>query len=400
MANTDKNILITPNKGQADDPVVEFSGADASTGPQIIRIKAYPTSNGTLSFEGSAGQLFSITNDLSGTIFSVNDVSGIPSIEVNADGTVKVAEYSGNVLVGTAIDNGTDKFQVNGGVAATSFTGNGASLTNLNASNISTGTVSTARLGSGTASTSTWLRGDGSWQVGPLGYTGSQGIQGVTGFSGSRGFTGSAGSNGATGFTGSVGLTGFTGSASTVQGPTGFTGSRGFTGSASTVQGPIGFTGSRGFTGSASTVQGPTGFTGSVGFTGSQGIQGVTGFTGSRGFTGSVGFTGSQGIQGVTGFTGSQGIQGVTGFTGSRGFTGSASTVQGPTGFTGSRGFTGSAGPGITGGGSDLVFVENNQTVTTNYTITSGKNALSTGPITINDGVTVTIPDGSRWVIL
>ena len=43
---------------------------------------------GALSFEGSAGQLFSITNDLtSGSIFSVNDVSGIPSIDVDADGT-------------------------------------------------------------------------------------------------------------------------------------------------------------------------------------------------------------------------------------------------------------------------------------------------------------------------
>jgi len=49
---------------------------------------------GALSFEGSAGQLFSITNNLtSGSIFSVNDVSGIPSIDVDADGTVQLAPY-------------------------------------------------------------------------------------------------------------------------------------------------------------------------------------------------------------------------------------------------------------------------------------------------------------------
>lgn len=60
----------------------------------------------------------------------------------------------------------------------------------------------------------------------------------------------------------------------------------------------------------------------------------------------------------------------------------------------------GQLGGGATGGGSDEVFVENDQTVTTDYTITSGKSASSAGPITIDDGVTVTIPDGSRWVVL
>lgn len=58
------------------------------------------------------------------------------------------------------------------------------------------------------------------------------------------------------------------------------------------------------------------------------------------------------------------------------------------------------AGGGATGGGSDKVFFENDQTVTTNYTITAGKNAMSAGPITINSGVTVTVPSGSNWVIV
>jgi hypothetical protein len=60
----------------------------------------------------------------------------------------------------------------------------------------------------------------------------------------------------------------------------------------------------------------------------------------------------------------------------------------------------GSVGGGATGGGSDEIFIENGQTVTTNYTISSGKNALSTGPITVNSGITVTVPSGSNWVIL
>ena len=60
----------------------------------------------------------------------------------------------------------------------------------------------------------------------------------------------------------------------------------------------------------------------------------------------------------------------------------------------------GSVGGGATGGGADEVFIENAQTVTTNYTITTNKNAMSTGPITVNSGITVTVPSGSNWVIL
>lgn len=118
MANTDKNIVITPNIGQTGDPQIVFSGASSTLGPQNITLRVYPTDGGTLSFEGSAGQLFSLTNSLSGTIYSVNDVSGIPSIEVLDTGLVKLAQYGGNVLIGTGTDNGIDKVQVNGSISA------------------------------------------------------------------------------------------------------------------------------------------------------------------------------------------------------------------------------------------------------------------------------------------
>ena len=55
---------------------------------------------------------------------------------------------------------------------------------------------------------------------------------------------------------------------------------------------------------------------------------------------------------------------------------------------------------GALGGGADQVFYENDQTVTNNYTITSNKNAMTAGPVTINSGVTVTVPSGSTWVIV
>lgn len=60
----------------------------------------------------------------------------------------------------------------------------------------------------------------------------------------------------------------------------------------------------------------------------------------------------------------------------------------------------GTLGGGATGGGADNVFYENDQTVTTNYTIPATKNAMSTGPITINSGVTVTVSSGARYVVI
>ena len=60
----------------------------------------------------------------------------------------------------------------------------------------------------------------------------------------------------------------------------------------------------------------------------------------------------------------------------------------------------GDAAAGATGGGSDKIFWENGQTVTTNYTITNNYNAMSAGPITINNGISVTIGTGENWTIV
>ena len=56
-------------------------------------------------------------------------------------------------------------------------------------------------------------------------------------------------------------------------------------------------------------------------------------------------------------------------------------------------------GAGATGGGNEEVFFESDTNVTTNYTITSGKNAHTVSPV-IDSGVTVTVPSGSLLVIL
>jgi hypothetical protein len=60
----------------------------------------------------------------------------------------------------------------------------------------------------------------------------------------------------------------------------------------------------------------------------------------------------------------------------------------------------GAVGGGASGAANNYFIYENDQTVTGDYTMTSGKNGMTAGPIAIDDGVTVTIPDGSYWTVV
>tara|TARA_B000000565_G_scaffold199638_1_gene153359 strand:+ start:62 stop:703 length:642 start_codon:yes stop_codon:yes gene_type:complete len=67
-------------------------------------------------------------------------------------------------------------------------------------------------------------------------------------------------------------------------------------------------------------------------------------------------------------------------------------------GYTTSWGAIG-GGAGATGGGTDEVFLETGQTVTTSYQLSAGKNAVTVSP-TINSGAVITVPNGATLVIL
>jgi hypothetical protein len=86
-----------------------------------------------LTFTGDIGTILSLRDAVSGTVLTINDANANSSIELDSDGTIRLAETTGNVLIGTATDNTTDKLQVNGSVIATSFSGNGSALTNIDA---------------------------------------------------------------------------------------------------------------------------------------------------------------------------------------------------------------------------------------------------------------------------
>lgn len=102
-----------------------------------------------------------------------------------------------------------------------------------------------------------------------------------------------------------------------------------------------------------------------------------------------------------TGATGSARLP--AGTTGQRDGTPAAGYFRFNTSLTRFEGYNGASWGsvgGATGGGSDDAFYENTNTITANYTISTGKNAMTAGPITINAGVTVTVPSGSTWSVI
>lgn len=115
--SANKNILITPNTGSVSNrPNITFTGANNTP------LNLFTQDSGTVVFEGTVGQLFSVADGLSGTIFSVNDINGIPSIEVIDTGEVRLARLSGNVGIGGS--GAATKLQVFGNISART-TGNG-----------------------------------------------------------------------------------------------------------------------------------------------------------------------------------------------------------------------------------------------------------------------------------
>lgn len=52
------------------------------------------------------------------------------------------------------------------------------------------------------------------------------------------------------------------------------------------------------------------------------------------------------------------------------------------------------------GGGGSSTILENLQTISSNYTVTNGYNGLSVGPVTVNQGIEVTVGTGEKWVVL
>lgn len=117
-------------------------------------------------------------------------------------------------------------------------------------------------------------------------------------------------------------------------------------------------------------------------------------FTGTASFAGNINMSGTGAIDVAAGTTGQRPgspSNGMFRYNSTDGaFEGYASGAWGAIGGSG----------GATGGGSDQIFYENGQTVTTDYELTASTNAMSAGPISINSSVTVTVPSGQVWTIV
>lgn len=103
MADSDKNIVITPATGTTGLPEISFVGSNND--PITLKV----LDDNSISFVGSEGQLFSLTNNLSsGIIYSVSDISGTPLIEADAAGRVFLTPYNGRTHIGTTNTQGNE----------------------------------------------------------------------------------------------------------------------------------------------------------------------------------------------------------------------------------------------------------------------------------------------------
>ena len=112
MANSDKDILITPNQGQSNDPKIEFSGATAGSASTITMI-ASPKADGdgTLDIQSSANvSIAAFSESNTGSLMSVSDDSGVSRFDVSETGVVNISQNSGalGLPVGTTTERPAD----------------------------------------------------------------------------------------------------------------------------------------------------------------------------------------------------------------------------------------------------------------------------------------------------
>ena len=79
-----------------------LSGSQNTASGSILKVIGSGSQQPIFTVLGSQGELFSITDSLSGSLFSVNDISGLPILEVFSDNTTLIGNYQAPALVTTA----------------------------------------------------------------------------------------------------------------------------------------------------------------------------------------------------------------------------------------------------------------------------------------------------------
>ena len=121
----------------------------SSSGNQQLTVAGSGSSNPILSINGSLGELFSVTDSLSGSLFSVNDISGTSILEVFSDDTVTIGDFAAPVLHTSVTANANSGATViYDGVPTSSYSAAFFEYTAKSASNVRSGKI-----------TSVWISG-------------------------------------------------------------------------------------------------------------------------------------------------------------------------------------------------------------------------------------------------
>ena len=449
MANA--NYTLTNFNGVSDESrnaVLVAGGTNAALRDIIAPLveKLYVVKNNTVGgfgvrIIGSSGTGVTVPSGATvwvycdGTNFNAINTESVGNFEVNGNLTVTgntnavAATYTGNVAalnLSTANVTATGAGAFTGNVSAANFTGAGLTITSINASNISAGTIANARTTAASANgASTIVARDANGS-----FAGN--VVTATLFSGSgasltsipNSATTAASANGAStivardsngSFAANVGT--FVSISGAVSGnganltninasniSSGTIANARTTGSASNGASTIVLRDSNGsfagnvitgvtgtFSGNVSALNVSTANVAATGNVSANNVTITTTLTGNNAnLSGTVRMTSTGAVLVPAGTTGER----PTAATGLFRFNSSLTRFEGYNGAS-----WGTLG-GATGGGNDQIFYENGQNVTTDYTISGTKNAMSAGPITIDGGATVTVDTGANWVIV
>ena len=108
--NVNGNLTVTGSTSLRS--FTATAGVISGTGQSILTVvgSGSSTSSPLFTIQGSNGELFSVSDSLTGSLFSVNDISGLPILEVFSDSTTLIGSYlapSLNTTVKTTVNTGT-----------------------------------------------------------------------------------------------------------------------------------------------------------------------------------------------------------------------------------------------------------------------------------------------------
>ena len=98
-------LNITPTASTTSSLVVTgptlLSGSSNTVSGSVLTVVGSGSAQPVFTVQGSQGELFSVVDSLSGSLFSVNDISGLPIVEVFSDGTTLIGDYLDPMLITT-----------------------------------------------------------------------------------------------------------------------------------------------------------------------------------------------------------------------------------------------------------------------------------------------------------